>query len=104
MNSKTGFLIAASAAALLASTGLVAGGSAAAAKEKIHCAGINGCKGHAECATPGGNGCAGMNSCKGKGWVSTTEADCKAKGGTVMTMEGSAPAAMSAPAASAPAK
>jgi len=27
--------------------------------------------------------CIGGNSCKGKGWIMTSESDCKAKGGTV---------------------
>jgi hypothetical protein len=55
---------------------------AKAAEAKIHCQGINACKGHGECAGAG-HDCAGKNECKGKGWITTTEADCKAKGGTV---------------------
>jgi hypothetical protein len=30
------------------------------------------------------NGCKGKNACKGKGWISLTEKECKAKGGTVV--------------------
>jgi hypothetical protein len=27
--------------------------------------------------------CQGINACKGKGWIQTTEKDCKAKGGKI---------------------
>ena len=78
-----GMLIAASAATLLASTALRAGDGSSAATAKIHCAGVNACKGMGNC---GGNGhscasCKGLNTCKGKGWVETTSADCKDKHG-----------------------
>jgi uncharacterized membrane protein len=57
--------------------------AAEGAKEaKVHCEGINSCKGKGECGGAG-HDCAGKNECKGKGWISTTAADCKAKGGTV---------------------
>lgn len=49
---------------------------------KVHCAGVNECKGTGGCKTEA-NACAGQNGCKGKGWVEMAEADCKAKGGTV---------------------
>jgi hypothetical protein len=67
-----------SARLALADEAAPAGGTEA----KVHCAGINACKGKGEC---GGatHDCAGKNECKGKGWISTSEADCKAKGGTV---------------------
>ena len=48
---------------------------------KGECAGINACKGQGECGGAG-HGCAGKNTCKGQGWVSKTESDCKAAGGT----------------------
>jgi hypothetical protein len=53
-----------------------------ATEAKVHCQGINSCKGHGEC---GGSGhdCAGKNECKGKGWIETTAANCTAKGGTI---------------------
>jgi hypothetical protein len=53
-----------------------------AAEAKVHCQGINACKGHGECGGAS-HDCAGKNECKGKGWVSASEADCKAKGGTI---------------------
>ncbi|MBP9088355.1 MAG: hypothetical protein KBG15_19700 [Kofleriaceae bacterium] len=49
--------------------------------KKIHCGGINECKGKSLCAAAKSS-CAGQNACKGQGWIDATEADCKAKGGT----------------------
>ena len=48
---------------------------------KVHCTGVNACKGKGGCkgAT---NDCKGKNECKGKGWTSMSEKDCTAKGGT----------------------
>ncbi len=65
-------------------------GKAAAAQVK--CAHANECKGKGSCHGMG-NGCAGSNECKGKGWNMMTEADCKAKNGTVMADAAAAPAA-----------
>ena len=69
--------ILATAAAALFTAGL--GGSASAAHheggEKIHCEGVNGCKGQSGCATDH-SACAGQNSCKGKGWVEMTQDEC----------------------------
>ena len=51
---------------------------------KVHCEGLNDCKGKSGCKTAA-NACAGQNGCKGKGYVDVASADeCKAKGGTVM--------------------
>lgn len=84
MKTTKGMLIAASAAALLASTGLFADDSAAKT-DNVQCAGINTCKGHGECAAADkSHGCAGMNTCKGKGWVSVSAKECKTKGGKVV--------------------
>jgi len=58
------------------------GGAKGAAEAKVHCQGINSCKGKGACAGAG-HDCAGKNECKGKGWVESSAADCKAKGGTV---------------------
>jgi hypothetical protein len=55
---------------------------AAADAAKIHCAGVNSCKGKSECATTK-NSCKGTNSCKGQGWVELDEKTCRAKGGVV---------------------
>lgn len=51
---------------------------------KIHCQGVNDCKGKGGCKSTA-NACAGQNGCKGKGFVDVaSEEDCKTKGGTVM--------------------
>jgi uncharacterized membrane protein len=55
----------------------------AKAGAQIKCTGLNECKGKGACAGAG-NSCAGKNECKGKGVTKATEADCKAKGGTVV--------------------
>jgi hypothetical protein len=47
---------------------------------KVHCSGVNECKGKSECASAN-NSCSGSNSCKGKGVVTMSAEDCKAKGG-----------------------
>ena len=51
---------------------------------KVHCGGINSCKGKGSCSGAS-NGCAGQNGCKGKGWVEATAKECKDKKGTVIT-------------------
>jgi hypothetical protein len=50
---------------------------------KVHCMGINECKGKGACKTEA-NACAGHNGCGKKGFVEVTEDECKTKGGTVM--------------------
>ncbi|MGH8676030.1 MAG: BufA2 family periplasmic bufferin-type metallophore [Burkholderiales bacterium] len=60
-----------------------AGVRAADTKEaKVHCAGVNACKGKSECSSAK-NSCSGQNACKGQGWVSMTEKQCLDKGGKV---------------------
>ena len=80
MKKTSGVALAMAAAALL-STGFIAT-PAQAATAKVHCQGVNGCKGKSECKTAD-NACKGQNSCKGKGWVSLSKAKCVKKGGTV---------------------
>ena len=83
----TGFALASTAALLLTACG---GDSDDTAKQeaeggaqnaKIHCMGINACKGQSGCATAT-SGCKGQNACKGQGWVESTQAECDAAGGT----------------------
>lgn len=45
------------------------------AEAKIHCDGVNACKGHSDCKTAT-NECKGLNSCKGKGYLSVTQQEC----------------------------
>ena len=75
-----GALIAAMAAGLFsAGTPLIA---SAGDDAKVHCQGVNGCKGKGSCHSAS-NSCAGQNGCKGKGWVEMSEKECKDKGGKV---------------------
>ncbi len=85
---KQGTLIALTAASLFAGACKKDSDKTAAAptaaekvEKKIHCGGINECKGQSLC-TAAKSSCAGQNACKGQGWIDATEADCKAKGGT----------------------
>ncbi len=66
----------AAAAAMLFSSGF-ATVSVAADAAKVHCSGVNSCKGTSECKSAK-NSCKGMNSCKGTGWVAMTQAECDA--------------------------
>jgi hypothetical protein len=83
---KRGSVLAAAAAAafaLGASGNALAGQSDEAAfthhekGEKMHCEGVNACKGKGECKTAA-NECGGLNACQGKGWVSMSQEECDA--------------------------
>jgi hypothetical protein len=76
-----GSMIAAMAAGMFIS--MTPATSSAGDAAKVHCQGVNSCKGKSACSTAS-NGCSGQNSCKGKGWIELSEKDCKAKGGTVV--------------------
>ncbi len=75
MNKLTGSALA-TAAAMMMTSGLV-GPAAAADAAKVHCEGVNSCKGTSECSTAK-NSCAGQNACKGQGWVSLSKEECEA--------------------------
>ena len=76
----TGSAMAIAAAAMFgaAPTAATAGGSDA----KVHCYGVNKCKGHNDCKTDK-NACKGQASCKGQGFVSMSKHACEEIGGTV---------------------
>jgi hypothetical protein len=76
----TGLALATAAAGMFAAAGLSPAYAGDAGK--VHCLGVNGCKGKGECKTDK-NACKGMNSCKGAGMVSMSAEECKEKGGTV---------------------
>jgi hypothetical protein len=69
-------------AAMAAGMFLTMGPAVASAKEtaKVHCEGVNACKGKGACASAE-HSCSGQNSCKGKGWIEMSAKECKAKGG-----------------------
>lgn len=73
MNNINGSTLAAAAALILASGLPMAAPAADAAK--VHCAGVNACKGTSECSTAK-NSCAGQNACKGQGWISLSKEEC----------------------------
>ena len=83
MKGSRGVLLASAAASLILGGAVLARADEKSGGDMIHCAGVNACKGQAECAGAG-NSCAGQNSCKGKGWVETSKDDCMKKGGKVL--------------------
>jgi len=85
MNAFSKGIMIASAVATLVTSGALTARAAdeKAGGDKVHCSGINSCKGTASCAG-GGHGCKGQNSCKGQGWVETSAKECADKGGKVV--------------------
>jgi uncharacterized membrane protein len=81
MRKNTTGVALATAAAMLFGTALTTAASAAdeskADTAKIHCTGVNSCKGQSACKSAN-NACKGQNSCKGKGFLEMTKADCDA--------------------------
>ena len=65
----------ATAAALLFSVGSFT--TASADEAKIHCDGVNSCKGQASCKSAK-NSCKGQNACKGQGFKELTQKECDA--------------------------
>jgi hypothetical protein len=80
---SSGFILASAAAALFMSGPVMAEDQGGEQEAKVHCGGINACKGKSECKTAT-NACGGQNSCKGKGYISTSEEECADQGGTVL--------------------
>jgi uncharacterized membrane protein len=77
---KKGVLIASAIAGLLVVGGLT-GTAAAEDAKKVHCYGVNKCKGTGACGGKG-HSCAGENSCKGQGFLDIEEETClKIEGG-----------------------
>ena len=54
----------------------------AGSDSKVHCFGVNKCKGHNDCKTAT-NACKGHASCKGQGFVSMSKHACEEIGGSV---------------------
>ena len=89
MSASKGFQLAAAAAALAFSAAALAAtpptgssGKAVAAGDKVHCYGVNSCKGQADCKTTE-NACKGQGSCKGMGFKGIAAAECLKSGGTI---------------------
>ncbi len=49
---------------------------------KVHCYGVNSCKGTSDCKTAK-NDCRGQNDCKGHGFKEMTKTQCVAAGGSL---------------------
>jgi uncharacterized membrane protein len=72
------------AAVSIALSGAALAPAKAAAAGKVHCFGVNGCKGKSDCHTPK-NACKGMNACKAQGWLNVeSEKACTDAGGKVL--------------------
>lgn len=78
---KSAASIAASAALLALSAMSVTVPAAAADGDKVHCYGVNSCKGSSDCKTSM-NECKGQNSCKGHGFKEMSAKECTAAGGS----------------------
>jgi hypothetical protein len=77
---KTGIVLAATAAAAFISAGVVSTISPAQAAG-VKCVGGNACKGMSACKTAS-SACKGMNACKGKGFTEAKDkAECEKAGG-----------------------
>jgi uncharacterized membrane protein len=57
-------------------------GAAVAAGDKVHCYGLNACKGSSDCKTAE-NSCKGQNACKGHGFKGMAASACLEKGGVI---------------------
>jgi uncharacterized membrane protein len=77
---KTGISLA-TAAAIVALSGMNLAAPASAAEDTVKCFGVNGCKGQSDCKS-GNHDCKGQNSCKGQGFKAESGAKCKADGGS----------------------
>jgi len=75
----------AAAAAVVALTGAAptaAMAKAGAGADKVHCYGVNTCKGTSDCKTAK-NECKGQNDCKGQGFKAMTAKQCTKAGGSL---------------------
>ena len=72
----------ATAAAALFSAAPIAAQAGSGSDAKVHCFGVNKCKGHNDCKTAT-NACKGHASCKGHGFVSMSKHACDEIGGSV---------------------
>lgn len=94
MSQKTSAIsIAAAAAALAVSSFAFAvenpqgsSGPAVAAGDKVHCYGVNACKGNTDCKTAV-NSCKGQNACKAHGFKAVSAKECLSKDGIISDLK-----------------
>ena len=79
---RTGVSVAAAAAVVAITAAAVPGVAVAKGGAKIHCYGVNTCKGTSDCKTAT-HDCKGQNDCKGQGFKVLTAKACKAAGGSL---------------------
>jgi uncharacterized membrane protein len=75
-------VIATSGVAIVAPAQAAKATKAAAGEKVVHCYGINTCKGSSDCATAT-TSCKGQNECKGQGFKALSVSACKAAGGSL---------------------
>jgi hypothetical protein len=75
-----GVTLATAAAVVFAAAPVLAGENAETAK--VHCVGVNACKGKSDCQTAS-SACKGHNACKGHGFVAMPKRTCEQIGGKV---------------------
>jgi hypothetical protein len=80
MKKLNGVALALAAAGLFATAPMLA--HADANEAKVHCTGVNACKGKSDCKTAS-SACKGHNSCKGQGFVAMSKKTCEQIGGMV---------------------
>lgn len=78
--------VAMSSTAIAAQSPAGSTGAAVAAGDKVHCYGVNSCKGSADCKTAQ-HSCKGMNSCKGHGFKGMSAKACLDKGGVIADLK-----------------
>jgi len=77
---RTGLSIVA-AAAVIAITSVAPSVAADKDAAKVHCYGVNSCKGTSDCKTAK-HDCKGQNTCKGQGFKEMSAQQCEAAGGS----------------------
>jgi hypothetical protein len=61
-------------------------GAAIGASDKVHCYGVQSCKGNSDCKTAE-HACKGQNACKGHGFKGVSAKDCFDKGGVIADLK-----------------
>ncbi|HEC19446.1 MAG TPA: hypothetical protein ENI97_08885 [Gammaproteobacteria bacterium] len=78
----TNIAMAVAAASLFAFAPMSAVQAGSGHDAKVHCYGVNACKGKNDCKSAS-NACKGKSSCKGKGFVAMSEDACEKIGGKI---------------------
>lgn len=87
-STSKGFQLATAAAAVafsafaMTATPALAADKAMSAGDKVHCMGVNSCKGQSDCKS-GNHDCKGLNACKGQGMKDMSAEACTKAGGKV---------------------